>query len=155
MGNAVAADFKITSSAFKNGEPIPTQYTCVGTNVSPPLNWSGVPANTQAFALIISDPDAPAGTWYHWIVYNIPGSTQGLAENLSSLPAGAMAGKTSYNETRYQGPCPPSGQHRYYFTLYALDSKLNLPAAASREQVEAAMQGHVIQSTELMGVFKK
>lgn len=153
MSNAMA--FTLTSSAFKNGESIPAKYTCKGENISPPLNWTGIPANTQSFALIIADPDAPVGTWYHWVLYNIPGTTDSLAENVQKLPSGTLSGKSSYNDTQYKGPCPPSGQHRYFFNLYALDAQLNLPYGATHEQVEAAMQGHIIKSTELMGLFRK
>ncbi|MHB1946709.1 MAG: YbhB/YbcL family Raf kinase inhibitor-like protein [Gammaproteobacteria bacterium] len=155
MSSAFASDFNLTSNAFKDGGMIPAKYTCVSDNISPQLSWSGAPEKTQSFALIIADPDAPAGTWYHWVLFNIPNTVSELSENIQELPNGTISGKSSYNNTHYNGPCPPSGQHHYIFNLYALDTKLNLPEGSPREKVEAAMQGHVLQTAILTGLFKK
>jgi hypothetical protein len=147
----------LTSPSFKTGEPIPAVYTCVGRSVSPKLDWSGAPAGAQSFALIMDDPDAPGGTFVHWVIYNIPASSAGLAENAGAeaQPAdGSLQGKNSAGRVGYIGPCPPSGAHRYYFKLYALDAKLE-QESMNKETLLKAMQGHILAQGELMGIFKK
>ncbi len=153
------AKMQITSAAFSEGGNIPKKYTCDGENISPPLAWSAVPAGTQAMALILDDPDAPAGTWVHWVVMNLPPSATGLPEGVptsqGTLQNGAVQATTSFRKTGYGGPCPPSGTHRYYFKLYALDNKLGLAGNASAKDVQGAMQGHVLAQAELMGRYQR
>ncbi len=149
---------KLTSAAFKEGEPIRRQYTCDGVNVSPPLEWSGVPKTAQTLAIIADDPDAPAGTWVHWVLYNLPADNIGIVENLpqdGSLKAGGFQGKNDFEKTGYGGPCPPSGTHRYFFKIYALDAELPLKAGATKADVEKAMAGHVLLQGQLMGTYRK
>jgi Raf kinase inhibitor-like YbhB/YbcL family protein len=153
-GTALA--FTLFSSAFKSGEFTPPKYTCQGTDFSPPLQWSDSPKNTQSFALILDDPDAPNGVWDHWILFNIPANVNQLAENLKKLPSGTLEGKNSWGNVDYRGPCPPAQQeHRYFFKLYALDSTLSLPAAVTKSQLESAMKNHVLGHTELMTKYKR
>lgn len=153
--------FTLTSAAFKDGAPIPTKHTCDGADVSPPLVWSGAPAGTQAFALIADDPDAPTGTWVHWVLYDLPGTTSQLPENLPKTEAlrelgGALQGRTDFRRPGYGGPCPPPGPaHRYFFKLYALDALLPLKAGATKQDVEAAMKGHVLGTAQLMGTYAR
>ena len=148
-----AANFSLHSSSFKASSTIPALYTCDGRGLSPELSWQGVPAKTEAFALITADPDAPAGTWYHWVIYNIPASVSEIPQG-EILPAGAMLGTNSQGKTEYQGPCPPTTTiHRYVFTLYALDKKLSLPEGVDAKTLERAMQGHVLGKTSILGVF--
>src|SRR5437867_5177875 len=151
--------FSVTSTAFKEGAAIPVKHTCDGADVSPPLAWSGAPAGTGAFALIADDPDAPAGTWVHWVLYDLPGTASQLPESVAKteLPpelGGATQGKNDFRRTGYGGPCPPPGPaHRYFFKLYALDASLKLKAGATKRDVEAAMQGHVLGTAQLMGTY--
>jgi Raf kinase inhibitor-like YbhB/YbcL family protein len=152
------AAMKLTSSAFSEGEMIPTRYTCDGADVSPPLAWGDAPAGTKALALICDDPDAPAGTWVHWVLINLPASTSGLPEGVSrekSPPTGGINGTTSGRRIGYNGPCPPSGTHRYYFKLYALDGPLALTNSATAKDVQAAMKGHILAEAQLMGRYKR
>lgn len=154
MTNTMAADFKIISLAFKNGEKIPMKYSCDDKDISPPLSWANAPAATQSFALICSDPDAPAGTWYHWVIFNIPNTTTVIAEN--DIPAHSFLGKNSWGRSQYNGPCPPHGKpHHYIFTLYALDTKLNLPQESAVETLIKAMQGHILASTQIIALFDR
>jgi len=138
----------ITSPAFFKNGPIPQQYSCAGRNVSPPLEISGIPAEAKSLVLIMHDPDAPRGDFVHWVCYDMaPGQR---------LEEGAVSGRQGINSTGklgYMGPCPPSGTHHYHFKIYALNTKLNLPSGASRQIIESAMKGHVIQSSELVGTF--
>lgn len=152
----------LRSSAFYEGGEIPLKYTCMGKNISPPLTWQGVPAGTKSLALIIDDPDAPDPnapkmTWVHWVVYNISEDAGELPEGCSSgnLPVGAKQGVNDWNNIGYGGPCPPIGRHRYFHKLYALDNVLLNMGKASKSKLEAAMQGHIIESTELVGTFAK
>lgn len=150
--------FQLTSSAFAHGQPIPAQYTCRGKDVSPPLNWSDPPAGTQSFALICDDPDAPAGDWVHWLIYNLPATARSLPEGVPTsgqLADGSRQGLNGWRQTGYRGPCPPSGTHRYFFKLYALDTILDLPPGATKQQLLEAMKGHVLVQAELMGTFRK
>lgn len=150
---------KLTSTAFQAGGEIPTKYTCSGADVSPALSWTDPPRDTQSFALIADDPDAPAGTWVHWVAYDLPASSRQLPEDVpkkDSIPAGGMQGQNDFRRIGYGGPCPPPGKpHRYFFKVYALDSKLNLKPGATKKEVEQAMQGHVLAQAELMGRFQR
>lgn len=150
--------FLFSSSAFKSGDTIPMVYTCDSTNISPPLHWSNPPANTGSFAIIMDDPDAPMGTWVHWILYNIPTSDTGLAAHFpmdSVLADGTKQGFTSFRTTGYGGPCPPDGVHRYFFKLYALDAKLSVPAGLTKAELLNAMKGHILGETELVGRYSR
>lgn len=149
---------ELTSPAFAQGQPIPQKYSCRGEDVSPALSWGEPPAGTQSFALIMDDPDAPVGTWVHWVLFNIPASARGLPEAFppdATLPDGSLSGKNSWGNTGYGGPCPPSGTHRYFFKLYALDEALALSAGASKGELEKAMVGHILAQGELMGTFTR
>ena len=149
--------FQLSSSAFSSGGTIPKKYTCDGSDASPALNWNGAPAGTQSFALIADDPDAPAGTWVHWVLYNAPGSAKEFSEGVKKeeqLSDGTLQGRNDFRKIGYGGPCPPPGKpHRYFFKLYALDTKLSLKAGATKGEVESAMKGHVLGQAELMGKF--
>ena len=152
------AVWKVTSGAFQPGGTIPSRYTCDGEDVSPPLGWGEPPAGTKSFALISDDPDAPMGTWVHWVVYNLPPATRQLPEGFlrdEQLPDGTRQGRTDFGRTGYGGPCPPSGTHRYFFKLYALDTMLALKPGATAKELEAAMQGHVLAGAELMGTYRR
>ncbi len=148
----------VTSTAFPAGQPIPTLYSCRGKNISPPLAWSGAPATTKSFGLILDDPDAPSGTYVHWVIYNIPAASKGLPESVPGsvkLGDGSLQGTNSSGGTGYTGPCPPSGTHHYHFKLYALDAVLSLSSGATKEQLLAAMHGHILAQGELVGTFSK
>ena len=148
--------FEISSPAFANGQPIPADFSCNGSDISPALAWTEPPAGTQSFALILDDPDASAGTWVHWVVFNIPASTRDLKPGTPTDPQlidGSLQGKTSAGSNGYHGPCPPSGTHRYFFKLYALDSMLSLSADTDKKGLLAAMEGHILANAELMGTF--
>jgi len=151
---------ELKSDAFVNGQSIPAKYSCIGKNISPALTWNDPPAGTQSFALIVDDPDAPVGTWVHWVLFNIPADERNLPEDLPVTgknvdPNAIYFGKNSSGNTRYDGPCPPSGTHRYYFKLYALDSLVNLLPGATKDELLKAMQGHILAQGELMGTFSK
>ena len=150
---------QVTSSAFQNGKPIPSKYTCDGANVSPPLAWSGVPSNTKSWAVICEDPDAPKGRFTHWIIYGIPVSVTQLADGVSSggnLPTGAKQGLNDFKKGGYAGPCPPSGKaHRYSFTVYALDADLVVKPNATIKQVRKAMDEHVLAEGSLVGAYQR
>lgn len=149
--------FELTCSTFKDGELVPKEHTCEGEDVSPPLRWNHPPAGTRSFALIADDPDAPGGTWVHWVMYNIPIDIRGLAEGLPAqeiLPNDAQQGLNDFKRLGYGGPCPPPGKpHRYFFKLYALDQDLSLKPRATKAQVLDAMKGHVLAEAQLMGRF--
>ncbi|MBE9472062.1 MAG: YbhB/YbcL family Raf kinase inhibitor-like protein [Chloroflexi bacterium] len=150
--------FELTSPRFARGEPIPRKYTCDGEDISPPLRWSDPPQGTQSLALIADDPDAPIGTWVHWVLYNLPAETRGLPEAVppdADLPDGSRHGRNSWRRLGYGGPCPPSGTHRYFFRLYALDTVLDLAARSSKKQLLRAMERHVLAQAELMGVYAR
>jgi Raf kinase inhibitor-like YbhB/YbcL family protein len=149
---------KITSPAFQNEGMIPSKYTCDGQDVSPALEWTGVPENTTGLVLIADDPDAPMGTWVHWVLFNIPPTVTGLPEGAGAetiFSDGTQSGTSSFKRLGYGGPCPPSGTHRYYFKVYALDAKLDLASGASKQDVVRAMKGHVLAQGELMGRYKR
>ena len=148
---------KLTSSAFSEGQKIPSKYTCEGEGVSPPLEISHVPKEAKSLVLIVDDPDVPAFVrkeqmYDHWVVFNIPPTTTAIPED--SQPEG-IPGRNTGGELSYFGPCPPDREHRYFFKLYALDTSLGLPEGATKKEVEAAMQGHILAKTELMGVYEK
>jgi Raf kinase inhibitor-like YbhB/YbcL family protein len=143
---------ELTSSAFEHNGAIPQRYSCDGEDISPPLAISGMPEGTQGFALIVDDPDAPVGTWDHWIEFNIPETTVNVPEDVGLL---GTQGANSWGRTGYGGPCPPSGAHRYLFKHYALDAKLNVEAGASKLVVEGAMAGHVLAHAELIGLYSR
>ena len=152
----------LTSPAFTNGQTIPKKYTCEGEETSPPLQWSGVPANAKSLALIVSDPDAPdpkapQRVWSHWVMYNIPPTTTSLAEAASgkNIPAGAVEGTNDQKRVGYQGPCPPIGRHRYFFKLCALDDTLPAGKALTKAELETAIKGHIVAQAELMGTYQK
>ncbi|MER3473797.1 MAG: YbhB/YbcL family Raf kinase inhibitor-like protein [Armatimonadota bacterium] len=149
-------DIRLTSTAFTEGGTIPRKYTCDGADVSPPLAWDNVPEGTKSFALICDDPDAPMGTWVHWVLFNLPADTRSLPEAVppdKELPSGARQGTNDFRKIGYGGPCPPRGTHRYYFKLYALDTLLDLPAGSSKAQLLKAMDGHVLAEGQLMGRY--
>ena len=149
--------FEIATTAFSDGEMIPRKFTCDGPDVSPPLSWKGSPAATQSFALIMDDPDAPVGTWVHWVLYNLPENTTELPEGVEKqehLASGAIQGRNDFRRIGYGGPCPPPGTpHRYYFKLYALDTKITLKAGATKAELERAIKSHALGETELMGRY--
>ncbi len=152
--------FALKTTAFSNGGEIPRKFTCSGENVSPPLAWSDTPGQARSLALIVDDPDAPAGTWTHWILWNIPAGVTSLPEALppsqESLPNGARQGRNDFGRIGYGGPCPPPGRpHRYFFRLYALGSALELKSGAARSELESAMNPHVLAHAEWMGMFKR
>ncbi len=147
----------VSSEAFKEGEAIPLEYTCDGKDVSPPLSWKGVPENAKSLALIMDDPDAPMGTFVHWVLFNIPSDTTTLPKGIprnQTLADGSSQGMTDFGRTGYGGPCPPRGTHRYYFKVYALDTMLDL-RSATKQQLENAMKGHVLAQGELMGRYAR
>ena len=149
---------EIKSPAFENNGIIPKQYSCDGINISPPLSWSNIPEGAKSLALILDDPDAPTGTWVHWIIYNMPPASKGLQEGVIPIQEMAHETKQGINDFKkigYGGPCPPSGTHRYFFKLYALDTKLTLKSGATKKQLENAIKGHIILQGELIGKYKK
>lgn len=148
--------FELSSTAFLQGDLIPNIYTCMDRDMSPPLTWGDPPVGTVSLALIMDDPDAPAGTWIHWIVYNISPSLRGLPEDTPRdlPPEQGQTGTTSWGRTGYDGPCPPSGTHRYFFKLYALDVTISQTAVTAAQLLQG-MQGHILDQTELMGTFHK
>jgi Raf kinase inhibitor-like YbhB/YbcL family protein len=155
---ASSEKLSIVSTAFKEGEMIPKKYTCDGEDVSPPLKWQSVPSNTKSLALIADDPDAPMGTWVHWVIFNIPSTETGLPENVppkETLPNGSLQGRNDFKNYGYGGPCPPSGTHRYYFKLYAVDTTLKLAAGATKDELLNAMKGHIIAQAQLMGRYSR
>lgn len=149
---------ELKSPAFGYGQSIPTRYTCDGEDISPPLEWSDPPANTRSFALIMDDPDAPVGVWDHWVLFNIRSETRSLPEGIppdADLIQGGRHGRNSWKRLGYGGPCPPGGTHRYFFRLYALDTVLELPPGASKENVLKAIEGHILAQAELMGMYQR
>ncbi len=153
------APITVSSSAFTNGSPIPQRYSCQGDNISPGLAWGAPPSGTQSFALVCEDPDAPSGLFVHWVLYNIPSTERGLAENIptkDSLTNGTHQGKNGANKTGYTGPCPPPGKpHRYYFKVFALDEKLTLTGDVDHDKLMSAIQGHVLGEGEVMGTYQR
>ena len=151
-------EMEIKSSAFEHNEMIPKKYTCDGEDISPPLFWDGVPDGAKSLALISDDPDAPMGTWVHWILYDLLPNEKRLVENIppeKTLPNRAKQGLTDFKKIGYGGPCPPNGTHRYFFKLYALDSMLNLQPGATKKQLLDAMKNHILAEAELIGKYKR
>jgi hypothetical protein len=152
-------NLSITSAAFSEGQPIPAKYSCEGSDISPPLKWTSVPANTKSFALIMDDPDAPAGTWVHWVLYDLPANATGLPEDVAKtqfVAGNAKQGLNTWPRLGYGGPCPPPGKpHRYFFKLNALDVMLDLKPGATKKDVETAMKGHVLAEGQLMGTYQR
>jgi len=149
----------MTIPSFANGGEIPKKFSCDGSDVSPELSWSGAPPGTKGFALIADDPDAPAGTWTHWVLFDLPAAVTGLPEGVTKaekLPNGGSQGRNDFRKLGYGGPCPPPGKpHRYFFKLYALDRMLDLKPGVSKQQLEGAMQGHILDKAEWMGKYKR
>ena len=149
---------KITSTAFSESEMIPKEYTCDGQDISPPLAWTGVPAGTKSVALIADDPDAPVGTWVHWVAFDIPPDVTELPEAVptgETLPTGGTHGNNNWRRLGYGGPCPPGGTHRYFFKLYALDILQEGIGIPDKKYLEAAMKGHILAKTVLVGTYRK
>jgi Raf kinase inhibitor-like YbhB/YbcL family protein len=154
-GGTAMGNVKVTSTAFKEGEMIPKKYTCDDRDVSPQLAWTAVPSGAKSIALICDDPDAPVGTWVHWVVYNVPAATKDLAEGVRALPAGARQGINDFHKQNYGGPCPPGGTHRYFFKVYALDAVLDLKEGATKGELLKSMEGHILDQGQLMGRYKR
>ena len=155
---AAAMSLILTSAAFQDGGPIPARYTCEGKDLAPPLAWTDPPAATKSFALISDDPDAPGGTWVHWVAYNLPAGARSLPEGVpaqAQLADGTRQGITDFGRLGYGGPCPPSGTHRYYFTLYALDALLTPIPGARKADLERLMKGHILAEARLMGTYRR
>lgn len=154
-----AKRLELSSPAFADGTAVPRPHTCDGEDLSPPLTWTGVPVGTRSFALICDDPDAPRGTWVHWLLWNLPADTIELGPGVPrkpELPSGARQGINDGGDIGYSGPCPPPGKpHRYFFRLHALDTTLNLPPGSNRPDLEAAMEGHVLGSATVLGVYQR
>ena len=149
----------LTSSAFRDGESIPFRHSCDGEDLSPPLAWTGSPVETRTFALICDDPDAPRGTWVHWLIWNLPADAVELGQGVPprpELPSGARQGLNDSGDLGYGGPCPPPGKaHRYFFRLYALDGPLDLSPGASREELDAALDGRALATAEMVGTYER
>ncbi len=152
IGGAVAME--LTSTSFEPGKNIPSEYTCDGANISPDLKWQNLPSGTKSLVVIMDDPDAPSGMWDHWLVFNIPPASKGLPEG-GPMPSSSSIGKNSWGTTEYRGPCPPDKMHRYFFRLYALNNLLNLKTGSSKADIKNAMQGHVLENTELMATYER
>jgi Raf kinase inhibitor-like YbhB/YbcL family protein len=151
-------DIKIKSQAFENEGMIPAKYTCDSEDISPPLKWDKVPEGTRSIALISDDPDAPMGTWVHWVLFNLPADARELKENIppdKTLPNGAKQGTSDFGRIGYGGPCPPGGTHRYYFKIYALDTELNVQPGIRKRDLLKAMEGHILGQGQLMGKYKR
>ena len=150
---------ELTSAVFAPGEAIPARYTCDGEDISPPLAWSDPPPGTRSYSLIADDPDAPVGTWVHWVLFNLPADSRGLPEGVpddAELSDGSLHGHNGWRRLGYGGPCPPPGKpHRYYFKLYALDAALTLPFETNKAQLEEAMKNHILGEAQVMGTYKR
>ena len=144
-------EMTLTSPAFAQDEAIPLQFSCDGDDLSPELAWAGIPEGAASLVLIMDDPDAPVGTWDHWLLFDMPPDLEGLAQGATA----GTEGNNSLNQTGYGGPCPPGGTHRYFFKLYALDTALDLPTGTAKGALEAAMEGHILGQTELMGTYTR
>jgi Raf kinase inhibitor-like YbhB/YbcL family protein len=147
------SELSITSAAFSHKGMIPSKHTCDGADVNPPLSFDNIPEKSKSLALIVDDPDAPMGTWVHWVVWNIGSGTKEIPEK--SVPDGALQGTNDFRKQSYGGPCPPSGTHRYFFKLYALDASLALKAGVTKAQLEEAMKGHILAQAELVGLYRR
>ena len=155
---AVTQKLEVWSSAFAEGDRIPSDFTCQRANVSPPIEWSGIPANAQSLAVIVDDPDAPSGDWVHWVFYDLPPDTPGLpfaVPDVEKIPSGGTQGRNDFGEIGYGGPCPSTGEHRYFFKIYALAAMLHLKPGATKKELLKAMQGHVLAEGQLMGTYER
>jgi len=154
----IMGKIEVRSSAFSEGDRVPKEFTCDGADRSPPIEWSGVPANAQSLAILVDDPDAPAGDWVHWLVYDLsPALTRlnaGIPEG-GRLPGGGSQGRTDFGALGYGGPCPPRGTHRYFFKVYALDAMLHLKPGATKKELLQAMQGHILTEGRLTGTYER
>lgn len=150
--NVKEGNMKLTT-VFEHGSNIPSDYTCDGHDLAPELTVAEIPENTKSLVLIVDDPDAPMGTWVHWLLYNIPADTTKI--NAKNLPKGVKSGTTDFGKTGWGGPCPPSGTHRYFFKLYAIDKVLDLPEGVRKNQLEEAIKDHIIEKAEIMGLYKR
>ena len=151
-------EIKLTSSAFEDGGMIPSKHTCDGQDVSPALKWDNVPEEARSIALICDDPDAPMGTWVHWLLFNLPAEARELSENVpadDTLASGAGQGLTDFGRVGYGGPCPPGGTHRYFFKIYALDVQVELTSKARKRDLLSAMEGHILAQGQLVGKYKR
>ncbi len=149
---------KLFSPAFQDKSPIPDKYTCDGRDISIPLNWQDIPAEAQTLALIMDDPDAPGGTWVHWVIYNIPANCPGLPEGqagIQILPDGSLQGLNSWKRIGYGGPCPPGGTHRYFFKLYALHQMPPPAPGLTKMELLESLQGHIIEQVEIYGTYRR
>jgi Raf kinase inhibitor-like YbhB/YbcL family protein len=146
-------ELAVTSPAFTDGGSIPVRYTCDGPDISPPLALAAIPSGTRSLALIVDDPDAPSGTWVHWVMWNISADTRDIKEG--QIPSGAMQGQNDWKRNSYNGPCPPSGTHRYLFKIFALDTTLDLPPSTTKTSLERAMHGHIIAQGLITGKFRR
>jgi hypothetical protein len=153
LSSIILKNMEIKSSAFEHGQLIPAKYTCDGENINPPLQIFDAPQDAKSLALIVDDPDAPSGVWVHWLAWNIDPKTKEIAEN--SVPASSVEGTTSFRRAGYGGPCPPSGVHRYFFKIYALDISLDLTASESKTDLEKAMANHILAQGELIGAYSR
>lgn len=144
---------RITSPTFEHNSSIPAKYTCDGENISPPLNIEQIPDNAKSLVLIVDDPDAPAGTWVHWLIWNINPNTSSIQEN--SIPPNSIEGTTSFGNTGYGGPCPPNGTHRYFFRIYALDTSIELNSTATKSELEKSIVDHIVDHAELIGLYHR
>jgi hypothetical protein len=157
-GEGGGMKIEVTSTAFEEGGMIPRKHTCDGEDISPALAWTGIPEGTKSIALICDDPDAPMGTWVHWVLFNLPPDTRGLPENVpsdSTLKRGGQHGRNDFRKTGYGGPCPPGGTHRYYFKVYALETMVGLTPGATKKDLEKAMEGHILAEGQLMGKYTR
>jgi Raf kinase inhibitor-like YbhB/YbcL family protein len=150
-----ALAMELYSTAFFHNGDIPIQYTCDGQNISPDLSWSDIPKGTQSFALIFDDPDALRGTWTHWVLYNLPSTANSLQEDIQILPSGTQVGTNSWNKKAYGGPCPPYGEHRFIFKLYALDTVLDVDPHMTSDALQQVMKGHVLAESTLLGRYTR
>lgn len=159
MKGGTAMKIMVLSTSFRDGEMIPKKYTCDGEDMSSPLSWSGIPEGTKSIAIVSDDRDAPAGTWVHWVAYNIPPEYKGIPENLAkeaNIPGGGMHGVTDFRKVGYGVPCPPKGTHRYFFKVYALDTVLSeLRPGATKQRLLMAMEGHILAEGELVGKYRR
>lgn len=154
----VSMTLKLLSTVFQDGGMIPSKYTCDGANISPPLQWSGLPPNTKSIALIVDDPDAPGKTWVHWVLYDLSPTRTELDEDIkpkTGVSGGGKQGSNDFRQSGYGGPCPPSGTHRYFFKIYALDVETSLRDGATKDELERAMQGHILSHGELLGRYQR
>lgn len=159
-GRAEGAEgtIEVRSTAFAEGDRIPSDFTCDGADMSPPVEWANIPSGTKSIAILVEDPDAPSGNWSHWLAYDLPPSLRQLPPGIPAskgLPAGGTQGRTDFGKMGYSGPCPPQGNHRYFFRVYALDAILGLKPGVTKQELLRAMQGHILAQGQLMGTYDR